>query len=747
MCEIRVAGTNCLADEYKSSTLPAERLTLPFIFAILKEMKKHLTIRSHEQDTSCFAAVKNKNKEELIVIEKYSFGQPLETGAVVRKIPQSTQPFHLMQLTESSDGIELCSQMQEQDVVYGLGEQVRGINKRGFTYISNATDDPFHLENRHSLYGAHNFFILSRKNGKSFGIFIDDPGRVVFDVGETKIDRLCITMGKDGVIYTIEDDSLIEIVKQFRELIGTSYIAPKWAFGYQQSRWGYACADDIREVVKGYHEQGIPLDAVYMDIDYMERFKDFTVDAEKFPNFKEFVTEMKAQGIHLVPIIDAGVKIEEGYPVYEEGVRENYFCKDEDGENFTGAVWPGRSHFPDVLNSKARAWFGQKYKLLMDQGIDGFWNDMNEPAIFYSEKNLKHVMEEVTALKDENIGLHSFYHMKGLVEGLSNNEEDYKRIWHNMDGVKIRHDQVHNLYGYHMTKAAAEAFDEIAPDRRTLLFSRSSYIGMHRYGGIWTGDNASWWSHLLLSIQQMPSLNMCGILYTGSDIGGFGADTTEDLLMRWLEFGIFTPLMRNHAAAGTREQEVYQFTRIGDFRNVIRIRYALLPYIYSEFMKCALNHEMYFRPLAFDYPQDAHAPQVEDQLMVGESIMIAPVYKQNATGRYVYLPEEMLMVRMRSPKDRSCKVMAQGHHYVDIALNEVVIFVKKGKMLPLAVLDEQVKSICDMKDGQYEWIGFAQPSAEYVLYEDDGITKQYVPQSEWKKVIRTKEQLAGESAR
>ena len=240
---------------------------------------------------------------------------------------------------------------------------------------------------------------------------------------------------------------------------------------------------------------------------------------------------------------------------------------------------------------------------------------------------------------------------------------------------------------------------------------------------------------------------MCGILYTGSDIGGFGADTTEDLLMRWLEFGIFTPLMRNHAAAGTREQEVYQFTRIGDFRNVIRMRYALLPYIYSEFMKCALNHEMYFRPLAFDYPQDAHAPQVEDQLMVGESIMIAPVYKQNATGRYVYLPEEMLMVRMRSPKDRSCKVMAQGHHYVDIALNEVVIFVKKGKMLPLAVLDEQVKSICDMKDGQYEWIGFAQPSAEYVLYEDDGITKQYVPQSEWKKVIRTKEQLAGESAR
>ena len=250
------------------------------------------------------------------MIEKYSFGQPIDTGAVVLTISQSAQPFHLMQLTKSDKRIALSCQMNAEDVVYGLGEQVRGINKRGFTYISHATDDPFHLENKHSLYGAHNFLILSRKNGGSFGIFVDDPARVVFDVGETDMDRLSITAGCDCVIYTIEGGSLKEIVKQFRELVGTSYIAPKWAFGYQQSRWGYACAEDIREVVKGYHDKGIPLDAVYMDIDYMENFKDFTVDAEKFPDFEQFVQEMRAQGVHLVPIIDAGVKIEEGYSIY-----------------------------------------------------------------------------------------------------------------------------------------------------------------------------------------------------------------------------------------------------------------------------------------------------------------------------------------------------------------------------------------------------------------------------------------------
>lgn len=682
------------------------------------------------------------------MIKKYVFGRPVKTDAVVMEIPESKEAFSVMELTEA-DGIRLCCRMEETDVVYGLGEQVRGMNKRGFSYVSHATDDPAHTEDKHSLYGAHNFLILHRRKqaeaqeeNRSFGIFVDDPGRVVFDVGETKHDRLVIRAGSDCVIYVIDGDGPKDIVKQFRRLIGRSYIPPKWAFGYQQSRWGYLCEEDIRTVVRGHHGQGVPLDAVYLDIDYMEDYKDFTVDEKKFPQFESFVGEMKEQDVHLVPIIDAGVKIEKDYPIYEEGVQKGYFCKDENGEDFVAAVWPGRVHFPDVLNAEARAWFGGKYKVLMDQGIDGFWNDMNEPAIFYSEKNLGKVMDEVIALKDENLDIHSFFHMKELVVGLSNNPEDYKSFYHNMDGVKVRHDKVHNLYGFNMTRAAAEAFDRIAPGKRTLLFSRSSYIGMHRYGGIWTGDNRSWWSHILLSLQQMPSLNMCGILYTGSDIGGFGNDTTEDLLLRWLEFAIFTPLMRNHSAIGTREQEVYQFEHIEDFRNIIRIRYGLLPYIYSEYMKAALKDEMYFRPLSFDYPEDAHAAQVEDQLMAGESLMIAPVYVQNAGGRYVYLPEDMLMVRLKSLEDRTSEVLTKGHHYVEIALNELVIFVKKNHVLPIAVLGDDIRTTADIVAAEYEWIGFVEDEAEYLLYDDDGISKSCNLEENCKKITVRREDLA-----
>ena len=674
------------------------------------------------------------------MIQKYVFGKPIETGAVVQEISETKSEILVMNQNVMEDKVVLFCKMEEEDIIYGLGEQVRGINKRGFSYISDATDDPIHTEGKHSLYGAHNFLIVNGR--KIFGIFVDNPGKVVFDVGETSMETLTITTGKDCVIYIIEGESLKEVVKQFRQLIGRSYIAPKWAFGYQQSRWGYENEKDIREVVSGYQENGIPLEAVYLDIDYMEGYKDFTVDKEKFPKFSEFVEELKEQQIHLVPIIDAGVKVEEGYSIYEEGIANDYFCKDEEGENFTAAVWPGKVHFPDVLNAKAREWFGGKYRYLMEQGIDGFWNDMNEPAIFYSEKNLKKVIEEISAMKDENLDIHSFFYLKDLVCSLSNSSKDYASFYHNMNGRKICHKDVHNLYGFYMTKAAAKAFEKIDPEKRVLLFSRSSYIGMHRYGGIWTGDNHAWWQQLLMSIQQMPSLNMCGILYTGSDIGGFGGDTTKDLLLRWLEFGIFTPLMRNHSAAGTRKQEVYQFGDTTDFRNIIRIRYALIPYLYSEFMKAALEDEMYFRPLAFDYPEDKQAKRVEDQLMVGESIMIAPVYTQNAVGRYVYLPEEMLMVCMTSPEEKRFEVLEKGHHYISVSLNEVVFFVKKNHVLLLAALNEKVKTTADLEQASYEWIGYVPEKAEYLFYQDDGISKKYLSKKNWKVCKFTKEDFS-----
>ena len=396
--------------------------------------------------------------------------------------------------------------------------------------------------------------------------------------------------------------------------------------------------------------------------------------------------------------------------------RENYFCKREDGSDFVSAVWPGWTHFPDVLNADARAWFGQKYERLISKGIDGFWNDMNEPAMFCTPEGVAELKEYIKDNFMDNEETSGFV-LGAKVKGLANNPEDYKRFYHNVNGQKIRHDKVHNLFGYNMTRAAGEAFEKIAPGKRFLMFSRSSYVGMHRYGGIWMGDNKSWWSHILLNLKMLPSLNMCGFLYTGADLGGFGADTTRDLVLRWLALGVFTPLMRNHSALGTREQEAYQFENIEDFRHVIGVRYRLVPYLYSEYMKAALNDDMMFRPLAFDYTDDTFATQVEDQLLLGNEIMIAPVYTQNAKGRYVYLPEEMMFVKFLPDGTISQEILEKGHHYVEVALNEVPLFIRKGKAIPVADVAQTVK---DIDPATIRMIGYE--GAEYDRYDDDGVS-------------------------
>ncbi len=624
------------------------------------------------------------------MIKKYRFGDPFETEAVVENI-QAEQGEPEFGETSTENGFSFSYIMDEDEIVYGLGEANRGINKRGYRYVSDCSDDPNHTEDKVSLYGAHNFMILSGKT--PFGVFFDYPARMTFDIGYTKTELLKVSCEyADLYVYVIEGENAYDIVKQFRKIIGKSYIPPRFAFGFGQSRWGYKTKEDFVKVLRGYRDHHIPLDMIYMDIDYMQDYKDFTVNEENFPDFAGFVREMKEEGVRLIPIIDAGVKIEKGYSVYEEGVQKGYFCKREDGSNFAAAVWPGYTHFPDVLNKEAREWFGSHYRFLVEQGIEGFWNDMNEPAIFYSREGMDELKSYIKEYVQETEDV-SPWELGDRVQNLANSPEDYKRFCHCVNGKMIRHDRVHNLYGYNMTRAAGEAFEKIAPDKRILMFSRSSYIGMHRYGGIWTGDNKSWWAHLLLNIKMMPSLNMCGFLYSGADLGGFGADATRDLVLRWLAFGVFTPLMRNHAAAGTREQEAYQFENTDDFRGIIETRYRLIPYLYDTFIKAAENNDMYFKPLAFEYPDDTFVAGIEDQLMIGQEIMIAPVYTQNVKGRYVYLPEEMMLVKFTRDNHYTRQILAKGHHYIEVSLAEVPVFIRKGKTIPVVKAAECVEKL------------------------------------------------------
>ena len=672
---------------------------------------------------------------------RFGFGDRIITNSVVNDYQYDDlkilNHYFDVQLT---DGDVTLSRKLDDDKIYGLGENVKGINKRGCMFTSFNEDDPDITEDRKSLYASHNFLIIAGKN--TFGVFIDTPKVVDYDLGFSDLDKLVIKT-KDGFdLYVIEGNSKtpeLDIIHEFREMIGKSYIAPFWAFGVAQSRWGYKSRQDLEDVINGFKEKKLPLDMLFFDIDCLEEFEDFTFNNTFYKDGKidsGFFKGLKEDKIHLIPIVDAAVKVKDGYFLYDELMKEKGYCTDKDGNPYIVGVWPGDSLLPDYLSKSGSEVFGRGYKKYLDLGIDGFWNDMNEPALFYGKKYINEFANHLRNVDYDKFHEMDFYIIRDKVNQIKNNINDYKSIYHKYDLAYkdnniVNHYDVHNMYGYKMVEAAHNYFEkynlENNINKKYLLFSRSSMIGSHRYSGIWTGDNAAYWDHLLLNLKMMPSLNMCGYLYSGADIGGFGHNASEDLLLRWMALGIFTPLFRNHTCNWVRAKDYHLMQRTNIIRNILSIRYALLPYIYSEYIKAVNNDTLLFTPLSFRFRDDERCADIEDELLFGDSLLIAPVYSQNANGRMVYLPIDAIEVRMKSGKDYKLTNISKGDHYIKVDLDEVVFFILDGGILPLAKIDEvdKIKNIESVNYNDLEFIGNIYNKKEYILYyEEDCAVKE-----------------------
>lgn len=643
------------------------------------------------------------------MIVKTVFGSPIETFAITQAVPQA-EAVRYFAVEKSENRLTFTCPLEKGDIVYGLGEMMGGLNKRGGRYISFNRDDANHVDGNPSLYASHNFLIVDGRI--HFGIFFDTPGRVIFEIDYENSGRIRVICETDSVnVYQIENADAHQITRELLGAIGRSYIPPLWAFGYGQSRFGYKCEQDFLEVVQGHENAGLPLDYICMDIDYMDQCTDFTVDKKRFPDLKAFAAALGQKGIRLVPIVDAGIKIQRGNRVYEEGVEKGYFCRNKENGFFKAGVWPGMTHFTDFLNPDARVWFGEQYRFYTDMGIEGFWNDMNEPSIFYSEytkgpKKLCMVLDMLFSRQREQKKADRLL-------------EDYRSFFHQVDGRQVRHYDVHNLYGYLMTMASSQGLERLL-DHRFLLFSRSSYIGAGRYGGIWTGDNSSCWAHLKLNLLHMAAVNMCGFLYAGADTGGFMGNTSRELLLRWLAVSAFTPLMRNHTGCGTARQECYAFENTEDFRAILSLRYRLIPYLYSEYMKAALEGDLFFMPLAFGYPGDGAASGIDDQYLVGGSIMIAPILEEGSITRRVYLPEDMTMVKYDG-REFACSAEKKGTMTIEARLNEVVFFIRRNRLVPVG------KDVKNTRDIDFDHLTLLGDGQTYELYADDGLTRDYSP--------------------
>ncbi|HID91428.1 TPA: DUF4968 domain-containing protein, partial [Candidatus Bathyarchaeota archaeon] len=436
---------------------------------------------------------------------------------------------------------------------FGFGEKTGPLDKRRQRMVMWNTDAYGYGPETDPLYVSIPFFIGVRE-GKAYGIFFDNTYRTEFDMGSTSEQYYSFEAeGGEMNYYFFYGPEIRKIVERFTELVGRMPLPPKWALGNQQCRYSYYPASRLLEIADRFRRRDVPIDVLYLDIDYMDGYRAFTWDRQRFPDPEGLLSELHERGFKVVTIIDPGVKADGSYRVYREGLLNDSFCKYDTGETYHGRVWPGLCAFPDFTKDDVRSWWGGLHAELLRFGVDGVWNDMNEPTVFVTRDG-----ETGASTLDAN-------------------------VLHHDRGLRTPHAKSHNVYGLLMARAAHEGLLRINPQRRPFVLTRAAYAGIQRYAAVWTGDNTASWDHLALQIPMLLNLGLSGVPFVGSDVGGFTGTPSPELLTRWYQIGAFVPLCRNHTQAGTYDQEPWMF---GDYyegiiRRYLRLRYRLIPYLYT----------------------------------------------------------------------------------------------------------------------------------------------------------------------
>ena len=572
----------------------------------------------------------------------------------------------------------IVKKLGKEDAVYGLGDKPGCLNRRGYVYVNWNTDNPApHVDSFKSLYKSIPFFMVLGEN-YCYGIFADNTYKTTFDFGFESSEYYVVSHEKGFLdYYFFPGEKPSDVVKKYTGLTGTTPLFQRWIYGSHQSRWGYCSQDEILGIAEAFEKNEIPCDVIHMDIDYMDGYRVFTFDKERFPDTKALSETLADKGIKLISIIDPGVKKDEAYFMYREGMEMDAFAHDAQGAVYENAVWPGTSVFPDFSREDVRKWWGEKTKILLDHGIRGIWNDMNEPASF-----------------------------RGPLP----------------DDVKFAagaHDEIHNIYGHLMAKATYEGLLEHDNGRRPFVLTRAAYAGSQKYCGGWTGDNHSIWSHLTLSLEQICNLSLCGMAMCGSDIGGFGSDVTPELLVRFYQAAVFAPFFRNHSAVGTRRQEPWLFdekTRDA-VRKTVRLRYRFIPYIYDLARECERTGEPIVRPLVYEYPHDKMVRNICDEYLLGKFVLVAPVTVPGKFAREVYLPEGEWY-------DYETNEKYTGGKYIlaDAPLDKVPVFIRAGAILPVA--EGNIQSTEDITSENTRILTYP-GQGTFIHYEDDNETLAY----------------------
>ncbi|NQD37506.1 glycoside hydrolase family 31 protein [Permianibacter sp. IMCC34836] len=599
-------------------------------------------------------------------------------------------------MARSAEVFRVAKRLRDDEQVYGFGEKTGRLNKRGMglggyhytmwnsdTYGYDMSIDP--------LYVSVPFYLVLRE-GRAHGIFLDNSFRSSFDVGRDSRNRL--SFGAEGGelnYYFIHGPHPKDVVARYTELTGRMPMPPRWALGFHQSRWSYYPEARVRLLADTFRSKRIPADTLWLDIDYLDGFKPFAWNREYFPDPAGMIRDLRQQGFRVVTIVDAHPKKEVGYRPYDEGIAGNHFVKNPDGSVFEGPVWPanakknpGNSVFPDFTRAATRAWWGGLHQELLEQGVAGIWNDMNEPAVWIPPSNTMPL-----------------------------------NVRHENDGAPTDQREIHNVYGLLHTRATFEGLQRLRPELRPFVLTRASFAGGQRYAAVWPGDNTADWSSLRQSLPMLMGMGLSGFSFVGTDIGGFAGYPSPELFTRWLQAAVFAPFMRAHTEQATPDQEPWSFGAQHEAinRRAIELRYELLPQIYKVMEEASRTGVPALRPLFLEFPTDPQTWSRDDQFLFGADLLVAPVIVEGVSQRDIYLPAGDWFDYWTGALQRGGQTIR-----VPVSLSSLPIYVRAGAFVfhqpvvqhtgEMAGLPLQV-DIYPASDSHGEW------------YEDDGESLAY----------------------
>jgi alpha-glucosidase len=621
-----------------------------------------------------------------VVVNKSSLAVTIYDGAgSLILMDRSDLPF-----VYTPEGFQTWKHMPDDEHYYGLGDKAVSGDRKGHGFSMWNTDAVMWEESTDPLYKSIPFFMGVRA-GKAYGVFFDNTYRTNFQFGKFLPDYYSFGAPRGELNYYFINGPLPKrVVERYVDLTGHTPLPPLFTLGYQQCRWSYPTEARVREVTSEFRKRQIPADVIYLDIDYQDKYKPFTVDRKAFPTIEQMVKDLANTGWKTVLITDLHIAAVPGYEPFDEGQKNGYFVKNPDGTTFIGPVWPGPSAFPDFTRAEVRNWWGSLYAGFVQMGVRGFWNDMNEPSVFKRA--------------DKTMPLD---------------------IVSSVEGRKTDEREIHNVFGLENVHATYEGLLALNPDVRPFVLTRAAYSGAQRYAATWTGDNQASWNHYRLTLPSLTGLGISGYPFVGADVGGFSGSPTPELLTRWTALGTFQPIDRNHAAKGTRDREPWvdgpEHEAIR--KRYIEERYRLLPYIYAGMEEASRTGVPLMRPMFLEFPDDArfYAHEADEQYMFGDALLVAPPTKNFYAGYDALLPQGAWYdywtgqpIQGKDTKDTD-DIGIVAHF--NPKLDEIPVLVRAGSIIPRQPL---VQNTDQVPQGPLELRVYPGGRGSANLYADDG---------------------------